>query len=265
VCAYAVQRFGHAPRTLDLPRPTAPDKYLVRVTYAGVNPLDYKLVDKLAPQSSYPFVLGVDFAGFLEAVPSGERALQPGDRVFGIARAHGSYADYTAVPPHTKSEALARIPGAVADHQAAALPIAGTTALGAIHISEVAAAQWFVVMGATGGVGGYAVQLARARGAHVIATVHHDPDEAVRLGAEAVYDSSNVDVIDIKRKHPEVVEAVLDVVNGADAIGRDADILKEGGRLVSTLYAAEKLGSLSAESWPKILDRSKTPWCRGRG
>jgi NADPH:quinone reductase len=121
------------------------------------------------------------------------------------------------------------------------LPIAGITALGAIHICEVAAAQWFVVMGATGGVGGYAMQLARARGAHVIAMVHHDRDEAVRLGAEEVHDSSNVDVIDaIKRKHPEGVEAVLDVVNGADAIGRDADIIKEGGRLVSTLYAANQ-------------------------
>jgi NADPH:quinone reductase-like Zn-dependent oxidoreductase len=67
--------------------------------------------------------------------------------------------------------------------------MAGITALGALELSQVAAGQWFVVMGATGGVGGYAVQLARARGAHVIATVHRDADEAVRLGAEEVYDS----------------------------------------------------------------------------
>jgi D-arabinose 1-dehydrogenase-like Zn-dependent alcohol dehydrogenase len=88
--------------------------------------------------------------------------------------------------------------------------------------------------------GGYAVQLARARGAHVIAIVHRDTDDAVRVGADEAYDSLDVDVIDaIKRKHPHGVHAVLDVVNGADAIRRDADILKAGGRLVSTLYAAD--------------------------
>jgi NADPH:quinone reductase len=77
-------------------------------------------------------------------------------------------------------------------------------------------------------------------GAHVIAIVHRDTDDAVRLGADEAYDSLDVDVIDaIKRKHPHGVHAVLDVVNGADAIRRDADILKAGGRLVSTLYAAD--------------------------
>ena len=58
------------------------------MTCAGVNPLDYKRVDSLTPQSSYPFVLGVDFDGVLEKMPSGERELRTGDRVFGIARTH---------------------------------------------------------------------------------------------------------------------------------------------------------------------------------
>jgi NADPH:quinone reductase-like Zn-dependent oxidoreductase len=240
VRAFAVERFGQAPAIVDLPRPSADGGYVVRVTYAGVNPVDYKLVDSLTPQSSYPFVLGVDFAGILESVPSDERELHAGDRVFGIARTHGSYAEYTAVPPRGKSEALARIPDAIADDQAAALPMAGITALGAVDLNKVAEGQWFVVMGATGGVGGYAVQLARKRGAHVIATVHRDADEAVRLGAEEVYDSLDVDVIEaIKRKHPDGVDAVLDVVNGADAIRLDAEILKAGGHLISTLYAAD--------------------------
>ena len=97
-----------------------------------------------------------------------------------------------------------------------------------------------MVMGAAGGVGGYAVQIARARGAQVIATVHREADEALKLGVEEVYDSLDIDVIDaIKQKHPDGVDAVLDVVNGADAIRRDADILKAGGRVVSTLYAAD--------------------------
>ena len=68
--------------------------------------------------------------------------------------------------------------------ETAALPMAGITALGALDLSEVAEGQWLVVMGATGGVGGYAVQLARKRGAHVIATVHRDADEYGRLAAQ---------------------------------------------------------------------------------
>jgi NADPH2:quinone reductase len=101
-------------------------------------------------------------------------------------------------------------------------------------------------MGATGGVGGYAVQMARSRGAHVIATVRGGADEARRLGAEEVYDTKAVDVVDVigalHAAHPEGVDAVLDLVNGKDAIRRDAEILKPGGGLVSTIQAAD-------ESW----------------
>jgi len=96
-------------------------------------------------------------------------------------------------------------------------------------------------MGATGGVGGYAVQMARSRGAHVIATVRGDADEARRLGAEEVYDTNAVDVIDaLRRSHPDGVDAVLDLVNGSDTIRRDAEVLKPGGCLVSTIHAADE-------------------------
>jgi NADPH:quinone reductase-like Zn-dependent oxidoreductase len=210
------------------------------VTYAGVNPADYKRVDNLTRESAYPFILGFDFAGVLESTPPAERELRPGDRVFGMSWTHGTYAEHTVVQSQGKGDALARIPETVPDDQAAALPVAGITALGAVDFSEVGRGQWFVVMGATGGVGGYAVQLAKAQGADVIATVRGGADEAVRLGADEVYDSAEVDVFDaIKERHPDGVEAVLDAVNDADAIARDAEILKSGGRLVSTLFAAD--------------------------
>lgn len=238
--AYAVRQFGDAPAIIDVPMPAAPDAYLVRVAYAGVNPVDYKILDRLDAKSKYPYVVGIDFAGTLERTPANERDLRAGDRVFGMARTFGADAEYTAVSPTAEAEALARIPEGVADDQAAALPIPAITALGALELDEVAAGQWLVVMGATGGVGGYAVQMARARGAHVIATVRGDVDEARRLGAEEVYDSERMDVVDaIHTKHPEGVDAVLDLVSGADAIRRDAEMLKAGGRLVSTVYAAD--------------------------
>ena len=239
--AFAVQSFGEAPAIHELPIPVADGAFLIRVTYAGVNPIDYKLVERLTATSTYPVVMGIDFAGVVERVPTGERDLRTGDRIFGMARTHGAYAEYTAVAPGVMTEPLARIPDGVTDPQAAALPIAGITALRSLDLLGVTTDQRLVVMGAIGGVGGYAVQMAHARGAHVIATVRGDVDEARRLGAEEVYDAKAGEVVDtVRASHSDGVDAVLDLVNGQDGIRRDAEMLKSGGRLVSTLYAANE-------------------------
>ena len=237
--AFAVRKFGEAPAMLDLPIPAANGAFLIRVKYAGVNPIDYKLVERLTASSTFPFVLGADFAGVVERVPAIERDFKVGDRIFGMARTHGAYAEYTAVAPGGKTEPLAHIPDGVTDEQAAALPIPAITALGSLQLMGVKSGQRVVVMGATGGVGGYAVQMARSFGAHVIATVRGDADEARRLGAEEVYDTKAGDVIAALRKaHPGGVDGVFDLVNNKDAIGRDSEIIKPGGSLVSTIYAA---------------------------
>ena len=165
--AFAVQSFGEAPGIHDLPMPPADEGFLIRVTYAGVNPIDYKLLERLTATSTYPFVMGIDFAGVVERVPTEERELRTGDRIFGMARTHGAYAEYTAVAPGVKTEPLARIPDGVTDEQAAALPIPAITALGSLELLGVTAGQHLVVTGATGGVGGYAVQMARSRAARV--------------------------------------------------------------------------------------------------
>lgn len=94
-----------------------------------------------------------------------------------MARTHGSYAEYTAVAPAATMEPVARIPDAVADDQAAALPIPAVTALRTVDLLEVTAGQHVVVMGATGGVGGYAVQMARSRGAQ-----HDTGNRIARIG-----------------------------------------------------------------------------------
>jgi NADPH:quinone reductase len=239
--AFAVRSFGEPASVQDLLVPAADDAVLIRVRFAGVNPLDNNLLGRLNADSSYPFVVGIDFAGVAERVPAGDHGLRVGDRVFGMARTHGSYAEYTAVSPAATMEPLAKIPDGVADDQAAALPTAAVTALRTIELLEVAAGEHVVVMGATGGVGGYAVQIARSRGAHVIATVRGDDGEARQLGAEEVYDSQAVDVVDaLHAAHPDGVDAVLDLVNSADAIKRDAEVIRPGGRLVSTIFAADE-------------------------
>jgi NADPH:quinone reductase-like Zn-dependent oxidoreductase len=239
--AFAVRSFGETPSVLDLPVPTGDSEFLIRVRFAGVNPLDNNLLGRLTAASSYPFIVGIDFAGVVQRVPAGAHGLRAGDRVFGMARAHGTYAEYTSVLPAAKMEPLARVPDGVADDHAAALPIPAVTALRTVDLLEVTAGQHVVVMGATGGVGGYAVQMALSRGAQVIATVRGDVDEARHLGAEEVYDSQVVDVIDaLHADHPDGVDAVLDLVSGSDAIRRDAEIIRPGGSLVSTIFAADE-------------------------
>jgi NADPH:quinone reductase-like Zn-dependent oxidoreductase len=239
--AFAVPSFGKPPSIQDLPIPSAEGQFLIRVKFAGVNPIDYKLVDRLTATSKFPFVLGADFAGVVESAPPGQSDFRAGDRIFGEARTHGGYAEYTAVAPGAPAEPLAHIPDGVSDEQAAALPIAATTALGSLNLLGVSAGQTLVVMGATGGVGGFAVQIARSCGATVIATVRGGADEALRLGAAEAYDTQAGDVIDaLHAAHPDGVDAILDLVNGPKSIGRDAEILKPQGSLVSSIYAADE-------------------------
>src|SRR5580658_9433268 len=137
--AFAVKSFGEAPAIHDLPVPSDPSAFLIRVKCAGVNPIDSKLVDRLTASSTYPFVMGVDFAGVVERVPAGERNFHAGDRVFGMARTHGAYAEYTAVVPGVRTEPLAHIPDGVSDEQAAAVPIPAVTAFGSLELLGVAA------------------------------------------------------------------------------------------------------------------------------
>jgi NADPH:quinone reductase len=236
--AFAVRGFGEKPALYDLPVPTGDDAYLIRITYAGANPVDYKIVDALTDRDTYPFVIGADFAGIVERVPAGDHGLRAGDRVFGEAWTRGAYTERTAVVPGQPLEPLTRIPDGVCDEDAAALPVAGIAALGSLELLKVVPGQTVVVMGAAGAVGGYAVQMAHARGAHVVGTVRGAAEEARRLGAGEVYDSKSADVIEaIRASHPGGVDAVLDLVNGSDAIQRDCDILKPGGSLVSTVGA----------------------------
>lgn len=103
--------------------------------------------------------MGIDFSGVIEGVPAGARDFLLGDRVFGMARTHGSYAEYNAIAAGVKTGPQARIPDGVTPEHAAALPIAGSTALRSLDLLGVAANQQLVVMGA---IGGYAAGAAHA-------------------------------------------------------------------------------------------------------
>jgi NADPH:quinone reductase len=239
--ALAILRFGDPPSVQEMSVPSVDDAALIRVTFAGVNPIDCKLIDQLNAESQFPFVVGLDFAGIVERVSPYRRDLNAGDRVFGIARAHGSYTEYTAVSSNLQGDALARILPGVPDDEAAALPIPGLTALSSIDWLDVQPGQRVLVMGATGAVGGFAVQIARSRGAEVYATVFGNVEEAYRLGANEAYDAKSSDVLAaLRARHPNGIDAILDLVNGPNTIQDNVDVLKKGGKLVSTLYAADQ-------------------------
>jgi NADPH:quinone reductase len=102
-----------------------------------------------------------------------------------MARRTGAYADYTLVSQIAPGEAFARIPDGVSFEQAAVLLVAGVTALGGLALLDVMADQRLLVLGAAGGIGGFALPFARTTGAHVVATTRGGEAEALRFGAQS--------------------------------------------------------------------------------
>jgi NADPH:quinone reductase-like Zn-dependent oxidoreductase len=181
----------------DAPTPTcADDQVLVRVRAASVNAADGHLVagdpvlmrpalGGLRPRR----IAGMDLAGVIEQVGATVTGLAVGDEVFG--KADGAFAEYVAAPAAT----LARKPAGVSFEQAAALPVAGCTALHAVRRAGVGPGQRVLVIGASGGVGTTAVQLATHAGGEVTAVARADRSDLVRgLGAQHVIDHTTEDV-----------------------------------------------------------------------
>ena len=243
--AFAIDKPAEKGSLHDLPAPQlAPGTVRVRVTYAGVNPVDWKIREgRYGDPGPMPKVLGQDIAGVVEAVADDVNDFKPGDRVLGIARKSGGYAEQTLAFDHDQAQPLAVIPDGVSDEQAAALPTPALTALASLVVLGVTAGTTVAILGAAGAVGGFAVQMAKDRGARVIGTVSGNADEARALGADDVFDTkAGHDVYAaIKQKYANGVDAVLDLVSSdGDAIKKVAPILHEGGRLVSTNHVADE-------------------------
>ncbi len=241
--AIVVEHRGEPGSLKEIERPTpAAREILVRITAAGVNPIDWKARDR--GDMPLPFVLGRDFAGVVSELGEHAAKYREGERIFGVARAHGSYAEYTIVGEDDRMGPFAKIPDGVGDADAAALPTAGLTALAALDSLGVSAGTTLLVLGATGGVGSFAVQIAHDRGAHIIGTARSTNAEAARsLGVDAfvAYDAGDVAEA-VKAAHPGGVDAVLDLVDDENAIKATAPLLRPAGKIVSTIGAAD-------ESW----------------
>jgi NADPH:quinone reductase-like Zn-dependent oxidoreductase len=204
---------------------------LVRVHAAGLNPTDWKHRAHRIFLGPPPFVLGWDVSGVVEATGFGVTLFKPGDEVFGMLpypHGSGSHAEYVTGP------ARAFVPKPVnADHvQAGAVPLAALTGWQALaDTAGLSAGQRVLIHAAAGGVGHLAVQIAKARGAHVIGTASAGHHDLVRgLGADEMIDYNTADFAEAAGD----VDVVLDTVGG-DYPARSLRTLRRGGVLVSLL------------------------------
>ncbi len=214
---------------------------LVKVEAVGLNPADFKSAARGNAAWRYPHVLGLDVAGLVVAVHADTPARrefgwmlpQPGTRVVfhQDRRERGGFAEYVSVGPDT----LATIPPTIDPIAAASLPTPGLTALDAIERRlRAIAGQTVLVHGATGGVGAFAVQLAKLFGAKVIASARPENETAVRaLGALHVVDYRTPDFAEqVRRIAPGGVDAVIDTVSARSATD-GLSLLRHAGHMVA--------------------------------
>ncbi|WP_342670836.1 NADP-dependent oxidoreductase [Pseudonocardia acaciae] len=203
----------------------------VEVAAAGVNPVDVYTRRGLAYNSvlSLPFVNGWDVSGTVTEVGYGVARFRPGDRVFGMPRfphAAGCYAEYVTAP----ARHLARLPDELSWVEGAALPLAGLTAWQMlVEVAQVSAGQRVLVTAAAGGVGHLAVQIAKARGAHVIGAARSAKHGLLReLGADETVDYTVTDLAG----HVREVDVVIQMFGGEQGVA-NLGCLRPGGILVS--------------------------------
>jgi NADPH:quinone reductase-like Zn-dependent oxidoreductase len=236
--AVRIHEFG-GPEVLrleDIPDPQpGPGEVLVEVKASSVNPVDYKIRNGgyLQPDQ-LPLTLGRDISGVVRRCGAGERNFEQGQAIYAMLPFdRGGYAEMAAIP----EAACARKPERLDFVQAAAVPLAALTAWqGLFDHGKLEQGQLVLIHGAAGGVGHFAVQFARARGAQVIATCSaEDQGFVLGLGAKEVIDYK------AERFEDEVekVDLVFDLIGG-DTQTRSFAIVREGGALISTLNEPDR-------------------------
>ncbi|MFZ6658956.1 NADP-dependent oxidoreductase [Undibacterium sp. TJN19] len=216
----------------DTPLPIPdPQQVIVRIVAASVNPLDLKIMTgqkQVAFPVDFPYTLGTDFAGLIETIGGDVTGFKYGDRVAGRLnpRTGGAFAEYVTV----SADALSIIPAGVSDELASALPTAGGTAYQAlISVGQLTKGQHVLIHAGAGGVGSFAVQLAKQAGAYVVATASEGNLDMVReLGADVVLDYRNEELL----QHVKGMHLVLDT-RGGETLERSWPTLRSGGTIVS--------------------------------
>ena len=247
--AFAYDSYGGPGSIHELPDPTPEaGQVRVRVRAASLNPFDNFVVqgymkDRIPTQ--LPLVPCADLSGTVDMVGPEVEDFKIGDQVFGITGrmiGQGTLAELTVA----SSTTIAKRPATIQDTEAAAMPLVGASALMSVEAADVRSGDVVVVVGASGGIGGYAVQLAAVRGAHVVAVTSKGHEEYVRkLGAQEVIDRGAGDVLEaLKSRHAGGVAAIIDTISDAPTLARLSEVVRKGGTVTSMrgAAAADELG-----------------------
>jgi NADPH2:quinone reductase len=217
---------------------------LVRVRASSVNPADNSIAAGMLMQMGieyeFPVILGRDYTGVVEQVGADVTRYGVGDEVFGFVlhanpTVHdGSWAEFIVVPQDTSN---APAPTGVDAALAGAAPLAGIAAMTAIDALALSESDTLLIVGATGGVGSFAVQLAARAGATVVAPALPEDDGYLReLGVSELLPRDGDLAAAAHERHPDGFDAVLDLVNYAPDV--PATLVKDGGRVASPTGAA---------------------------
>ena len=246
--AVAVSAFKAVPQIMELPEPDVkPGTIKIRLAAAGLNPYDWKLVDGIMDghmPHTFPMILGTDGAGVVTATGEGVTRFRKGDRVYGqVLHApigEGSYAVYVVVPENAR---ITHAPEKISLSEAAAVPTAGMTGAQLLEKSGLRAGQTLLLIGATGGVGSFTVQLAKAKGIQVIGTAG-SAEEAERLrslGATTIINYKETPVREtVRQQYPAGVDGLIDLINNAAGFTTMMTLVKKGGAALTTLFVADQ-------------------------
>jgi NADPH:quinone reductase-like Zn-dependent oxidoreductase len=265
--AFTLTSFDAPPALDDIPAPsTGAGEILVRVRTSSVNPVDNAMAAGMLSgmlEHRFPVILGRDFAGVVEEVGAGVTRYAAGDEVHGfLPLGHpdvhdGGWAELIVVP---EDDFVTRKPAGLDFEAAGVAPLAGVTAMEAVDALELSGGDTVLMIGATGGVGSFAVQLAARAGATVIASALPEDHAYLRdLGVSELVDRGGDVAAAVRERHPDGVDALLDLVTYTpDDFEAHAAALRPGGRGASPVRAAgEGPGRTNVMSVPTVenLDR----------
>ncbi|QKG56661.1 NADP-dependent oxidoreductase [Hymenobacter sp. BRD128] len=249
--------------SLDLPNLSAGDVQLL-VKAAGVNPVDAVVraghFAQVVP-SVFPTVPGWDVCGIVEKCGPGVTRLAVGDEVYGYVRQpvaqHGTFAERIVVPENL----LAKSPAKLSWVEAGGLPLAGLTAYqSVIKAGQLKAGETILILGASGGVGGSAIQLAKDAGATVIAVASADSaGHMKKLGADYTIDYKAGPVAEtVKKMAPDGVDLLFDAISG-DTLTQSLATLKPTGRLISVLNDGKALQLPAGVHFQHVMAQPSVP------
>lgn len=246
--AFAIDEFGQAGSIREMPDPIAGDgEVLVRVKAAGLSTTDISVMAGALKdwfEHRFPLVPGIDVSGVVERVGPGVEGYREGDEVYGFVRRPvmgvGTLAELVALPVN----GIQTKPASLSHEQAAVIGHAALTATAAVESAAPRPGDRVVILGATGGVGSYATQLAKQSGADVSAVTRGEYAEYARsLGASDVIDyTATAPVEAVRERYPEGIDALIDLAGVPDLLSGLADLVHSGGRVVSVVMPPDVEG-----------------------